>query len=237
MLATVNAQAIDCGKGPRDGAPGQDGEGISDARDEVVNQRHIESSIQTRSVGHGQLAVLLADCQAANLDIEAAARIPRVGARGKLSRPCRRIASRKRTTGNHGTCDRTLAENVSRLDGRSRGSGQRAIHGRVSRRLGVSAGDLEIGSRSDSQPAGVAEIRGGSQYLAGVQRQGAFLGDGNEVSQSVVRGLVDDRRRCPCERDVRCDVHDVGPVELQRARDRVGSARQGCAREVTGYLS
>ncbi len=145
----------------------------------------------------------------------------------------RRIPSGKRATGDHGAGNRPMTEYASCRDRRSRGSGQSAIHGRAPGGLGVAAGNLEVGARSHRQLAGAAQTGGRGQRLAGDQRQRAFGGDGNEVSQSIVGGLIDDRRSCALESYVRGVVHDIGPVELQRARDHIGPTGQGCAREVT----
>jgi hypothetical protein len=50
VLSRINAQAIDRGK--LDGArtASQNGEGIADGGDEIVNQRDIEGSIQTQAI-------------------------------------------------------------------------------------------------------------------------------------------------------------------------------------------
>ena len=60
MLAAIDAKTIDRGKLAGAGAGRQDGEGVANRGNESVNQRHIESSIQTRPIGHGQLAILRA---------------------------------------------------------------------------------------------------------------------------------------------------------------------------------
>jgi hypothetical protein len=46
MLARIDAEPIDRGELAADGAPGQDGEGAADGRDEIVNQLYIERPVK-----------------------------------------------------------------------------------------------------------------------------------------------------------------------------------------------
>ena len=55
MLARIDAEPVDRGELATDGAPGQDGEGAADGRDEVVNQLYIEGPVQRDTVGNGEL--------------------------------------------------------------------------------------------------------------------------------------------------------------------------------------